>query len=222
MTKYPKIQGLFKRDEKTHKFIEGEYSLPEFEYLKGNDWTYTEKIDGTNVRVIWDCDIEEAPGDMSKVTFGARTDNGQLPTFLYSKLAELFPKDKFLKLYPDMPMTLYGEGYGARIQKGGGNYIPDGVSFILFDVKIDDWWLKREDVEDVASKLGIDVVPIRGDGAIQEAVDAVKVGVTSIFGDFEAEGLVLKPAVELRSRSGHRIVTKLKHKDFADLVREGE
>jgi hypothetical protein len=34
------------------------------------------------------------------------------------------------------------------------------------------------------------------------------------MGDFIAEGLVAKPAVELRNRRGERIVVKIKHKDF--------
>lgn len=45
-TLYPKIQGLFKRDPKTHKFILWDYSLPEFEYLANNEWWCTEKVDG--------------------------------------------------------------------------------------------------------------------------------------------------------------------------------
>ena len=46
---YPKIQSIFKRDENTHKFIDGVFSLPEFEYLKDNLWIWTEKIDGRNI-----------------------------------------------------------------------------------------------------------------------------------------------------------------------------
>ena len=51
-----------------------------------------------------------------------------------------------------------------------------------------------------------------------EAVDVVEGGLTSTFGNFEAEGLVLKPEVELFNRQGHRIITKLKGKDFDRLV----
>ena len=43
MKEYPKIQSIYKRDDKTHKFLEGQYSLPEFEYLKDNKWAATEK-----------------------------------------------------------------------------------------------------------------------------------------------------------------------------------
>ena len=224
MQEYQKIQSVFKRDDKTHKFIEGEYSLPEFEYLEDNIWIWTEKVDGTNIRIDWNSgwvyqNTSTFPIDLEtkvleKVVFGGKTDNAQMPIFLLSKLQELFTIGKFRGSYPETSMCLYGEGYGARIQKGGGNYIPDGVDFILFDVLIDGWWLKRDGIEDIAGKLGIKVVPIVGRGTIAEAINAIKTGIKSTFGDFQAEGLVLKPEVELKTRAGHRIITKMKHKDF--------
>lgn len=54
MKTYPKIPSVFVRDEKTHKFIDGQFRCPEFEYLQDNLWLWTEKVDGTNIRVIWD------------------------------------------------------------------------------------------------------------------------------------------------------------------------
>lgn len=205
MKEYHKIQSIYKRDEQTHKFIEGEWSVPEFEYLKDNQWQFTEKIDGTNVRVHW---------DKERVTFGGRTDNAQMPTFLVSKLQELFPESKFLGLYPDIAMTLYGEGYGARIQKGGGNYMSNGVDFALFDVFIDTWWLSRENIEDIAQKLEIKTVPVIGTGTISDAITLIRNGLKSRYGDFQAEGLVIKPLTELFNRKGNRIISKLKTKDF--------
>lgn len=207
MREYSKIQSIFKRDEKTHKFVEGDFSLPEIEYLQGNIWTFTEKIDGTNVRVFWNHESGE-------VSFGGRTANAQMPVFLCDKLNDLFPSANLREWFPETSICLYGEGYGARIQKGGGNYIAGGVSFILFDVLVGDWWLRRDDVEDIAAQLKIDVVPVISHGTIQDAVDLVKSGLKSTFGDFIAEGLVLKPSVDLFSRMGHRIITKVKHKDF--------
>jgi len=35
-------------------------------------------------------------------------------------------------------------------------------------------------------------------------------------GDFEAEGIVARPAVELKNRTCSRIITKIKCKDFPD------
>ena len=208
MKEYHKIQSVFKRDHKTHKLIEGAWSLPEFDYLKDNHWIWTEKVDGTNVRVLW---------HNSQVQFAGRTANAQMPTFLYAKLQELFPVEKFQALYPEIPMCLYGEGYGAKIQKGGGNYKADGVDFVLFDVRIDDWWLERPNVEDIATKLEIETVPIVGRGTLSEAAELIKTqGLVSEWngGSFLAEGMVLRPEVELQDRAGRRIITKIKHKDF--------
>lgn len=207
MKKYHKIKTVFLRDPNNHykTLLEGQYALPEFEYLKDNLWVFTEKIDGTNIRVMWDGGL---------LTWGGRTDNAQMPTFLFTKLQGLFSAERFQELYPETPMCLYGEGYGARIQKGGGNYIPTGVSYILFDVRIDDTWLERHNVEDIAEKLGIDIVPIIGEGTLQDGIELVRKGLESTFGDFPAEGLVMRPKVALMNRLGHRVITKIKHKDF--------
>lgn len=205
MKEYHKIQSIFKRDFETHRFIEDKYSLPEFEYLKDNIWVFTEKVDGTNIRINWDLD---------KIKIGGRTNNAQIPAFLYDKLNEIFTVDKFKALYPETTMCLYGEGYGAKIQKCGGNYNPIGVDFVLFDIKIDDLWLERKNIEDIAQKLKIDIVPIIGEGTIQDAINLIKKSIKSKWGDFQAEGLVLKPKIELQTHNGNRIITKIKHRDF--------
>ena len=214
MKEYPKIQSVFKRDEKTHKFLEGEWSLPEFEYLKNNIWTCTEKVDGTNIRVIWKPTYQKNQGIPFWIEFKGKTENAQIPSFLLKKLEEIFPIHKFIEFYPDTEMCLYGEGYGAKIQKGGGNYISDGVDFVLFDVWIDEWWLKREDVEDIAEKLEIKIVPVLGEWILPEAIGYTRTPFRSEWGDFDAEGLVLKPEIDLFARNGRRIITKMKTKDF--------
>lgn len=210
MEKYHKIQTVFKRDMSNKgRIIEGSYSLSEFEYLKNNRWVFTEKVDGTNIRIDW----KRSEGRI----FGGRTDNAQIPAFLIQRLEELFTTEKLdnaIKTEDADFLTLYGEGYGARIQKGGGNYKYDGVDFILFDILVGGWWLKREDVETVAESLGIKVVPIRGSGTLQTGIELVRNGMTSMWGDFPAEGLVMKPEIELKTRAGNRIITKIKHKDF--------
>lgn len=209
---YPKIQSIFKRDEKTHKFLP-EFSRPEFAYLSQNRWVGTEKVDGTNIRVMWSTE----PGT-DALTFGGKTDNASIPPLLLKRLHELFTAEQFRALYPATSMTLYGEGYGAKIQKGGGNYKPDGQDFVLFDVLIDGWWLERENIRDVAAKLGINLVPIVFEGTLGEAVDFVRGGFPSQFGNamFDAEGLVLKPAVALHDRRGERVITKVKTRDFQE------
>ena len=208
MKTYHKIQTVFKRDPET-KFktlLENEYSLPEFEYLKKNKWIFTEKVDGTNIRIMF---------QDGKITFGGKTDRAQIPNQLVNRLNEkILPLlDKFIEIFNDAEVCLYGEGYGAKIQKGGGNYRVD-QDFVLFDIKIGHWWLKREDIEDIANKLNLDIVPIIGSGSLEELVEYVKTGFNSKWGEFMAEGIVARPENELLARNGNRIITKLKHKDF--------
>ena len=207
MREYPKIQSLFKRDDKGH-IIFGAWSLPEFEYLQDNIWTFTEKVDGTNIRVGWDDE---------DITFAGKTDKAQIPTFLLQRLQEIFKeKQIFRSIFPlggGVRACLYGEGYGKRIQKGE-NYIKDGVDFVLFDMLVGDIFLKREDVEDIASKFGIKVVPLIGEGTLNQMIEIVRNGFNSAWGNFLAEGIVARPKVELRDRRGFRVITKIKHRDF--------
>lgn len=207
MNEYHKIQTLFKRDMKNNgkSLLEGKWTLPEFEFLAGNTWVFTEKVDGTNIRVMF---------RDGKITFGGKTDAAQIPAQLVERLNE-----KFLPLADLMQNTfgcdacLYGEGYGAKIQKDGDNYRKD-QDFVLFDVKVGDWWLQRVDVEDIASKLGLDIVPIIGEGTLFDAISLTRSGIISTWGDFNAEGIVARPKIELKTRSGQRIITKIKSRDF--------
>lgn len=208
MKEYHKINSVYKRDEKTKRFIIGEWARPEFEYLQNNIWVFTEKVDGTNIRVDWN----PLAGELK---FGGRTDAAQMPFVLIEKLQSIFTKEKMQECYSDVSMTLYGEGYGAKIQKGGGNYKADGVDFVLFDVLIGEYWLERDNVNDIASKLSLRTVPIIGTGTIHNAIEIVKSGtMLSRWGEFIAEGLVMRPKVELKCRNGSRIIAKVKHRDF--------
>lgn len=209
MKEYHKIQTVYLRDPET-KFktlLLGQYAEPEFAYLAGNEWVFTEKVDGTNIRVM------VAPN--GHVTFGGKTDNASIPALLVGALQSRFlpAQERLREMFPEGG-CLYGEGYGARIQKGGGNYRPD-ADFVLFDVKVGDWWLQREAVEDVSAKLMIDIVPIIGRGTLPDFVAMGRAGFNSRWGEFAAEGLVARPATELKARNGHRIITKIKHRDFA-------
>ena len=206
MKKYHKIQTVFKRDPKTNfkTLLENDYSIPEFEFLKDNLWMFTEKVDGTNIRVMYDGE---------NVTFAGKTDRAEIQGELLKRLSERFTQQAFKDIFKETSACLYGEGYGAKIQKGGGNYRRD-QDFVLFDIKIDEWWLQREDIEDIAQKLQIEVVPIIGEGTLAQMVEKVKAGFNSIWGNFSAEGIVARPAVELAARNGSRIITKLKCRDF--------
>jgi hypothetical protein len=211
MKEYHKIKTVYLRDPETRfrTLLDGQFALPEFEYLSGNRWVWTEKVDGTNIRVLWDGDT---------VRFGGKTDRAQIPVHLLNVLQDTFPPELFREHFQSGPCCFYGEGYGAKIQKGGGRYIAGGCGFILFDVKVDEWWLKRDAVADIASNFDLKAVPVVGFGTLTEAVELVRAGFMSLVAEDKtlvAEGLVLRPTVELMSRSGHRLITKIKCKDFA-------
>ena len=209
MNTYHKIQTVFKRDPETKykTLLEWGFAREEFEYLRKNKWLFTEKVDGMNIRVMY---------HSGAVTFGGKSDNAQIHAQLVTKLSERFhPQlELFMEKFEDADVCFYGEGYGPGIQKGGGNYGPE-KDFVLFDVKIGEWWLQRKDVEDIAGAFGIPMVPSLGTGNLDDLVDRVRNGVQSLYGDFPAEGIVARPATELVARNGQRIITKLKCCDFA-------
>ena len=177
MNTYHKIQTVYKRDPNT-KFktlLEGDFSLREFYYLRNNKWIYTEKVNGTNIRIQWQ------PQELNPICFVGKTDEAQILPHLYKSLISMTDYDKFANVFNtsiDDYACLYGEGYGPKIQKGGGNYRKD-PGFVLFDVKIGEWWLRREDVEDIGSKLGLDVVPIIGSGTLYDMVEMTRNGFNS-------------------------------------------
>ena len=204
MQEYVKINTIWKRDERG-RIIEGDYATPELAYLADLEWEWTEKVDGTNVRIGW---------DGSAIEFGGRTANAQMPTKLVAALRVLFGDPAaFGAVFGDSAAVLYGEGYGTGIQGGGGNYSPT-QTFVLFDVTVGPWWLRREDVAEVALGLGLACVPIVGRGSLPWASDRTKAGLVSAWGNFPAEGLVGRPTVDLFSRKGERVMAKIKTRDF--------
>jgi ATP-dependent RNA circularization protein (DNA/RNA ligase family) len=208
MIEYNKIETLWERDmDGSKKLIEGKFRNPTVEYLKDNTWVFTEKVDGTNIRVHW---------NGHKVIFGGRTEDAQIPSHLLNKLIEMFGSDEaeqiFEQKFGEMEVILFGEGYGPKIQKGG-SYRPD-VSFILFDVLIGGNYQPRESVEDIARAFGIDIVPIILEGTIQDGVDFVKSNPKSTMGTAMMEGLVGRPKIEMRDRCGKRVIVKIKVRDF--------
>lgn len=81
-------------------------------------------------------------------------------------------------------------------------------------------WLLRKNLEDIADKIGIKIVPLVGYMTLSEAIEYVKKGFVSNISEnreYKAEGLVLKTPEGLLDRQGKRIITKLKTVDFEKL-----
>lgn len=208
LKEYEKIETLYERDDKTKKLREGKFRNKTVEFLKDIDWEFTEKIDGTNIRIYW---------DGHKVSYHGRTENASIPANLMNRLIELFGgevnEEMFEQKFGETPVILIGEGYGAKIQKGGGNYREDN-DFILFDVSINGKYLSRENVKDIANYFNLDVVPTIMIGKLEDGVKYVKEKPKSKIGVADAEGLVARPLFELKDENGKRIIVKIKVHDF--------
>jgi len=213
--KYPKINSLYQRNlDGDRSLIMGQFACHEFSTIK--NWTIDEKIDGNNIRIILD-----KTHVINSVRFGGRTDDAQIPTKLLDYLQDTFTLEKMESIFKDSNyVVLFGEGYGGKIQSGG--YYRSDVSFVLFDVYVSGWWLKKEDVMSLAEKLGIAHTPIISkanpyvDWSIDEIVEFVRSKPNSEFSQekHEMEGIVARSEPQLLFRDGTPVMFKLKCKDF--------
>ena len=219
LKEYHKIDTLFRRAEDgTKRLIIGLWRDATVESVKNINWVWTEKIDGTNIRIYW---------DGHKVSFYGRTDDAMLPAdlvnYLNGKFGTLEAEELFEQKFGDTPMMLVGEGYGRKIGKVGSKYRPNDVSFILFDVLAScsggsSCWLKRDAIEDIAKAFCVDVVPIVGTGTLDQAVKYVMSKPKSTISESVImEGIVVRPEVELKDRLGRRIIAKIKVCDFNEV-----
>lgn len=226
MSEYHKIETLYERDEQTHR-LKPELILKNRVYGLIKTWQFTEKIDGTNIRCMFTATPQVAKDNLNdifytrKLTFGGKTDNAQIHADLVKYLYETITPEKMAAAFPvadgepPADVVVYGEGYGAGIQKGG-DYCAE-KRFIVFDVLVGGkWWLAWEAVCDVAAKLGLPTVPFAGEMTLEDATKAVRAGFPSALngGKMRAEGLVGRPIEALFDKKGHRLIVKLKTKDF--------
>jgi hypothetical protein len=220
MSEYHKINGLYKRwrkdlhtpdmlpdGAKYGDFKIGEFALPEFEYLFSNQWVWSEKLDGTNIRIY----IDTTSGGVS-YTIAGRTDRANIPKPLQEWIVSWIDTniDNILDTFPETELVLYGEGVGEKIRKGG---LFGEQHFKLFDILIGNFYLEKSAVAEIGEKLNLDTPPT-WIGTIQEAIDKVKTLPKSTFGDFIIEGYVGQPLIRLNNAKGDRIVAKIKVCDF--------
>lgn len=208
--KYPKINSLFKRDETTRKFIWDSYAAPEFGEI--NHWSVEEKIDGMNTRVT----IHVAKTNM---TLQGRSDYAMIPAPLIDHLNTVFTVDKRREIIQFMnskdKFTLFGEGYGPKIQSGG-NY-RDDIGFILFDVWGGSRWSTREEVKDIAALLGLPTPHNYGMMTKEQIIELVrsKPNSPTAIRPMEFEGVVCRTEpLLINNYTGDPVMFKLKCKDM--------
>jgi len=124
--------------------------------------------------------------------------------------------------------TLYGEAYGGKCQ--GMSYLyGKELKFVVFDVKVGDYWLSVPDAEDVAKTFNLEFVDYVKIPTTLEAIDHERDrdSVQCIRNNVDTsklpegktllrEGVVLRPLIELSSNNGARICSKHKSDKFSE------
>ena len=93
--------------------LEGVFREQEIEFLKNNLWYCTEKVDGTNIRIVW---------DGHNMSFQGRTANAEIPKRLMNALTVMFKgtinEELFERKFRETQAILFWEVYISKIQKG--------------------------------------------------------------------------------------------------------
>jgi len=213
-TKYEKFSSPFKKDEKFMNTEELSQQLP-----KGK-WILTEKIDGTNIRIILTKPDEEGE---RIIHIGSRklilnpSDKGSK---VYLDCLEDVNLNKIKEYFKDVNsiVVIYGEGYGAGVQKGG--IYSSKKRFRVFDIRIGKAYQDFNYVQKVCVDNQMNLVPIFGDvdtihfnGCIEDLKNfnntLIKEGVGG-----KPEGLVYKFEPVLLNKYGERLIFKSKFKDY--------
>lgn len=215
---YPKIQTLWKRTKRVGKtggvIIPGDYSMPELANV--TFYEVTEKIDGQCITVVLTKDDIKIQGKSEKSEFNKAHEE------LLSYIREKITRDLIDKIFDfgkASTVTLYGEGYGPKIQSG--HHYREDQSFILFDVLRDNTWLDGDEVTNIAADLGIDRVPIIEKAQpvwwIEQFVESRPHSLISKTAMLE--GVVCRSVPLMFTKRGDRIMFKLKCKDYDQLDR---
>jgi len=213
-TKYTKFSSPFVKDDKFKNIVELAQVLPT------GIWIKTEKVDGTNIRIIL---TKQTVVIKREILIGSRKlilnteDKGSkqymdcLKEVNLNKIAEYF-KDV------DSTVVIYGEGYGAGVQKGG--IYSKEKNFRVFDIRIGEAYQNFEYVQKVCIDNQLNIVPIVGQAeeiGYLECLKSLKNFNETLIKEGDGgkpEGLVYKFEPVLLNKYKERLIFKVKFKDF--------
>lgn len=234
MNPYESIETLYiRKKDGSNKLDFTQIRSPEWQSVK--QWYLTEKVDGTNIRVII---------DKQGITVKGRSDNAQLPPGLKDSIEMMFDHERITtyfkgnkpngELAEDWCVTFYGEGYGPGI-KGSEpmQYKPQGAKkgFRCFDIK---WggldsnhWADIQEWTGICASLDILPVNLIGwlDGDLPIDANAAYTMMNTYLprsycafedGGTQAhgEGVVARTEHPLFDRWGNRLMWKLTRRDL--------
>jgi len=216
-TKYNKFSSPFKKDEQFLNTAELTQDLP------SGKWIITEKIDGSNIRIILTKPNEEGKRE---ILIGSRKlilNVGDKTSKQYLDCLKEINLNKLKEYFKDVnsSVIIYGEGYGAGVQKGG-IYSPV-KNFRVFDVRIGLAYQDWSFVEKVCIDNQLNIVPVVAISSsnicyhdcLYELNEHKETMIKEGTGGL-SEGLVYKFEPVLLNKYGERLIFKVKHKDFKE------
>lgn len=182
-------------------------------FTAGEEVVVTEKIHGTNARIGY------VEGKLVAGSHGLqrkRPEPEKLATNTYWFPATLPPVMNLLdELKEGHPQViLYGEIYGARVQKLHYGQRA-GLGFAAFDLCIDDRYVDYDEFKALCDKHGVPTVPLLGRG--EYSLDFIKDlsrGKTVLPDQHIREGVVVKPVHERLDPKIGRLVLKYLSDDY--------
>ncbi len=216
MTPYSSIETVYTRDKETNVLNFGEIRCIENTCIK--TWTISEKIDGTNIRVIVTKGGIEVRGRTDKAELNHDLIKAILAIFpSHERLLEYFTEYRGQELPEEWSVTFYGEGYGAGIQSGG--HYSDTKRFRCFDLLLgESWWTDDDEMRRVCDELGIPTAPWLAvtpnlPKTREELIEIIPFSQVALedrgVSDVPAEGIVAKPLHVLLNRHKDRVMWKI-------------
>ena len=181
------------------------------------DWVATVKVHGANFGFISD-GTDVTPFKRTSV-IGKNPDTSMYEFYGCNDVVERY-RDKIVQMCFSIgggeTVYVYGELYGQGVQKEINYGQKD---FIIFDIKVGNSWLTWDEVNYMAEKFGLPVVPELGRGTLQEMLEISPEFVCPLSptGD-RSEGLVIKPLTDadMMLPTGSRPIVKNKSKAFSE------
>lgn len=172
-----------------------------------------EKIHGSSAHISWkDNQLFFYAGGEKHTNFVA--------LFNQEKLTEVFTKQ-----FNNIPITIYGEVYGGKMQGMSKTYGKE-LKFAAFDVRIDHLWLTVPQAVEIVSKFDLEFVDYvtcptdieRLDAERdRESVQAIRNGMGP---GLAREGIVLRPLIEVTLNNGERLIAKHKQEQFQERLKQ--
>lgn len=171
-----------------------------------------EKIHGTSAHILW------SP-DEKKIRFFSVGEK-------HENFTELFAEKELFRIFEEKlsaKTIFYGEAYGGK-RKGMNYAYGKHLKFIVFDIRIGDYWLSVPQAERLAISCGLEFVAYNKITTDLEAIDAQRdlpseqAKRNGTEEDQLREGVVLRSLIELSKNNNSRIIVKHKRAEFRETL----